>query len=114
LKDSSVGSNPTSSATILDSFVKAIIEKDMNMIVPHYLMSSYLYYHEDTQYISDGMFDWICSLLRDNWENISHFHKHLILKECLSAGTGFYLKKEDFPLRTIGAAFKIMQKDYYA
>jgi hypothetical protein len=33
----------------------------------------------------------------DNWDNISHRHKHLVDKESLTAGTGFDVEFNRFP-----------------
>lgn len=62
-----------------------------NMRVPYYLMLSYLYYATDRSLVSDHVFDIMCkSLLRD-WDSITHQHKHLIDRDSLAAGTGYYL-----------------------
>lgn len=67
-----------------------------------FLMSSYLYYYEDKQVISDAEFDEICKNLLAGWEDFDHPHKHLITKEDLAAGTGFAIKK--YPLIVISSA----------
>jgi len=61
----------------------------INRLVPYYLMSSYLYYKEDKQ------------VLTDNWDSIEHMHKHLITKGDLTAGTGYAIKYTNM---IIGAA----------
>lgn len=67
-----------------------------------YLMSSYLYYHEDTQVLSDAEYDQLCKDLLAGWETFDHQHKHLVTKEDLAAGTGFGIRK--YPLILISAA----------
>ena len=62
------------------------------MLVPYYLMYSYLYYEKDSPIISDAEYDTICKRLHDEWDNIEHYHKHIINKEHLVAGTGYSLK----------------------
>jgi len=78
-----------------------IYDKNPNMLVPYYLMHSYLYYKEDSPIISDGEYDSICKRLHSEWDNVEHFHKHLIDKEMLIAGTGYTL---EYPNRVIDAA----------
>jgi len=62
------------------------------MLVPYYLMYSYLYYKKNESLISDNQYDNLCKDLLKNWDNINHIHKHLISKESLEAGTGYDLK----------------------
>ena len=66
--------------------------KNKNMLVPYYLMYSYLYYKKNESLISDNEFDDLCKDLLKNWDNINHMHKHLISRESLEAGTGYDLK----------------------
>ena len=63
-----------------------------NMLVPYYLMSCYLYYEKNVQVLSDQEFDTVCKRLLDEWDSVQHFHKHLITKQDLVAGTGYALK----------------------
>ena len=69
-----------------------IYDKNSNMLVPYYLMYSYLYYEKDSPIISDAEYDTICIRLDDEWDVIEHYHKHIIDKENLVAGTGYSLK----------------------
>ena len=69
-----------------------IYDKNSNMLVPYYLMYSYLYYEKDSPIISAAEYDTICKRLHDEWDNIEHYHKHIINKEHLVAGTGYSLK----------------------
>ena len=73
----------------------------INRLVPFYLMSSYLYYKEDRQVLTDEDFDRLAKRLLDNWDKVEHMHKHLISKEDLQAGTGYAIK---YTQRIINAA----------
>ncbi len=73
----------------------------INRLVPFYLMSSYLYYKEDRQVLTDEDFDRLAKRLLDNWDSVEHMHKHLISKEDLQAGTGYAIK---YSQRIINAA----------
>ena len=73
----------------------------INRLVPFYLMSSYLYYKEDRQVLTDEDFDRLAKRLLDNWDKVEHMHKHLISKEDLQAGTGYAIK---YSQRIINAA----------
>ena len=64
-------------------------EKNPNMLVPYYLMFSYLYYEKDVSLIEDTEFDKLCQTLLEKYDNVEHMHKHLVSKESLTAGTGY-------------------------
>jgi NAD-dependent DNA ligase len=74
---------------------KPIYYTNKNMLVPYYLMYSYLYYKKDISMITDEEYDRICKELYKEWKNIEHFHKPLINKEALLSGTGYTLKYPD-------------------
>jgi hypothetical protein len=93
----------------IDGDIRTLVESNPNMTVPHYLMSSYLYYHEDSHYISDGTYDWMCKYMMEHWDNINHVHKHIIDHEALMAGTGFYLGLNDYPTIVKNAAKGFMK-----
>ena len=77
---------------------------DINLTVPWYLMTSYLYYIEDVALLHDHQYDLLCEFMHKNWKHIKHRHKNCILQASLVAGTGFYLKKEDYPMIVVNAA----------
>lgn len=81
------------------------IELNSNLLVPYYLMSSYMYYINDVNMFKDWEYDDICKKLYDEWDNVEHRHKHLIDKDSLKAGTGYYLKEADYPEMTKSAAW---------
>ena len=61
------------------------------MLVPWYLMAAYAYYELDDSFLSDGMFDSMSKEMHAKWDDIEHFHKHLLTRTDLVAGT--YLGK---------------------
>ena len=67
-------------------------------MVPWYLMASYAYYKEDDPILSDAYFDNLAKRMLDAWDEIEHFHKHLITTIDLAAGS--YLG--DYPERVKG------------
>ena len=69
-----------------------IYKTNPNMLVPYYLMHSYLYYVMNEPIISDIEYDELCKELKDKWDSIEHYHKHLIDKQSLGAGTGYQLE----------------------
>lgn len=69
-----------------------IWEKNANMMVPYYLMLSYLYYEKNISLIEDTEFDQLCKNLLEKFDEVKHMHKHLIDKTSLEAGTGYDLK----------------------
>ena len=80
-------------------------------LVPHFLMHSYLYYIRLQSIITDAEYDKLCKRLSDEWEGVTHHHKHLIDREALRAGTGFYLKETDYPL--ISRCTALTLSDFY-
>ena len=66
--------------------------KNPNMLIPYYLMFSYLYYEKDIVLIDDGEFDQMCKNLYDKYDDLEHMHKNLVSKGDLTAGTGYGIK----------------------
>ena len=91
-----------------DTLCREAIERSPNLTVPWYLMTSYLYYHEDESLISDGLYDAMCKLMLDRWDEITHPHKHLIHKDALAAGSGFDIPKDAYPEIAKGAAIRLL------
>ena len=67
-------------------------KQNPNMLIPYYLMFSYLYYEKNISLIEDGEFDDMCKTLLEKLDSLTHMHKHLIKKESLTAGTGYDIK----------------------
>ena len=63
-----------------------------NMLIPYYLMFSYLYYEKNISLIDVAEFDGMCKTLLDKLDGLTHMHKHLVTKESLTAGTGYDIK----------------------
>ena len=83
-----------------------VYDRNSNMLVPYYLMYSYLYYVKDISLIPDTEYDIICKRLYNEWDKVEHFHKHIVNKEALIAGTGYQLK---YPERVKGAAIALKE-----
>lgn len=72
-------------------------------LVPYFLMASYLYYNINIESpMSDEEYDILCKRLYDEWDEIEHPHKHLIERDSLKSGTGYYINK--YPMMVMGAA----------
>lgn len=67
--------------------------------IARYLMCAYAYYEQDDPLITDHSFDMLAKYILQNYDSIQHFHKHLVTKEDLEAGT--YLG--EYPERVKGA-----------
>ena len=83
-----------------------IYNDNPNMLVPYYLMYSYLYYKKNESIVNDAEYDMICKRLYDEWNDIEHHHKHLVDRDSLIAGTGYYIKYDE---RIKGAAIALLQ-----
>lgn len=76
--------------------INRVLSKNNNMLVPYYLILSYIYYEQDDSIVSDSFYDETCAALRLHWHSVEHRHKHLIDKASLKTGSGYYLHRK-FP-----------------
>jgi hypothetical protein len=72
---------------MFDAHADEIIENNINMAVPYYLMASYAYYVQDDPIFSDGFYDSLAKKILDNWDTITHRHRDIINKDALKAGS---------------------------
>jgi hypothetical protein len=86
-----------------DSYIEGLLQGNRNLLIPHYLMHSWLYYECDLAVVSDGLFDKLCRDLLAEFPTLTHTHKHLVDPTALTAGTGFYLSGK-YPEIVKGAA----------
>lgn len=70
-----------------------------NRLVPAYLTASFLYYlhPEEEPIMSDELYDWVCKEIDDRWDEITHRHRDVIVRDDLRAGTAFSLRVHDYP-----------------
>lgn len=90
-----------------DGYALSLIEGNRNLLVPWYLMASYMYYCQDRPIITDALFDSICKRLDAEWDDIDHWHKVHVDRGSLSAGTCLKLES-DYPDRVKGAAWRLV------
>lgn len=90
-----------------DTHVRHLVTTNPNLLVPHYLMACYAYYVEDDPLLSDKLFDEMSRELLARWDDIKHWHKDLILRDDLVAGTGYAIK---YPERVRAAAQALRRK----
>ena len=72
---------------MLDDYAAEIFADNINMMVPWYLMAAYAYYKQDEPILSDAFFDAMGKTMLEVWDDITHYHKHLITVDDLQAGT---------------------------
>lgn len=80
---------PRASGLNADSYVLGLVGRKPNLLVPHFLIHSWLYYVADHPLIQDATFDHLVLQLDARWEVIEHRHKALIDRSLLKSG--FYL-----------------------
>jgi len=95
---------------MFDDFCLKITANSVHMLVPWYLMASYAYHQLDNPIISDTCWESLCQRLYEEWDNVDHMHKHLIQREALQAGTGFYISNESYPTMVKGAVGHLLKK----
>ena len=93
---------------MLDDHAAKIFAKNINMMVPWYLMASYAYYNQDDAIFSDGFFDEMGKTMLACWDDIEHFHKEHITVDDLQAGTFL----GEYPTRVEGA-LQSLREAYY-
>ena len=72
---------------IFDKHCGDLIDDNINMTVPWYLMAAYAYYEQDRPILSDSYYDRLANKMLKDWDNVEHVHKELISKDMLEAGT---------------------------
>jgi hypothetical protein len=92
---------------MLDDHAAQLFAKNINMMVPWYLMAAYAYYKEDDPILSDTFFDSMAKTMLAVWDDIEHYHKHLITVDDLEAGS--YLG--EYPSIVEGALDNIRPKN---
>ena len=102
LKKKRVASGPIAEKAFWDT-----TDKNINMLVPWYLMAAYAYYEQDDPILEDATFDRCAKTMSDHWDTIKHPHKDLITKEMLHGGT--YIG--EYPSMVKGAVNQI-RKDF--
>ena len=91
--------------------VSEAVKANPEMLVPWYLILSFLYYQADIALVPDAVYDAICEELAWTTRPLKHRHARLINREALFAGTGFYLSYRDYPGIVIGAASQLAKAD---
>lgn len=79
-----------------------------NLLVPWYLMMSYLYYVRNVQVIPDTTYDLLCKRLLDEFDSVEHQHKHLADTESLYAGTAYSIK--EYPTIVKSSAMMLVER----
>lgn len=65
-----------------------------------YLMASYCYYQRDMSPLTDDAFDLLCKRLQTAYDSIlDDPHAHLVDRDELEAGTGYYIPEASYPNR---------------
>lgn len=77
----------TTRDNLLNNYFYKQVKNNINLAVPLYLIAAYAYYIEDNPLITDDCFDWLAKLLKDHWEEITHYHKKYLSLDDLNAGT---------------------------
>jgi len=90
-----------------DEITRKVCGDGPNMLVPYFLMASFAYYELDNPFLTDACYDWLCGELDRQWDRVEHFHKHVVERDSLRAGTGFNLSGK-YPLRVQFAAAQLM------
>jgi len=89
------------------------VRENKNALIPWYLTASWAYYWLDDPILSDVLYDSLCRQLLTEWESVDHYHKHLIDKSWLEAGTCL-LSKPLYPERVKSAVeFRLLNPGWF-
>mgnify|MGYP000459160394 FL=1 len=91
----------------LDQVCIQIVDDNVNMTVPWFLMAAYAYYEMDEPILSDAQFDRLCKLMLKRWDDIEHHHKELISLDNLKAGSyiGHYPNRVQGAIKNLKEAY---------
>jgi len=79
-------------------------------IIRQFLVHSFLYYHLDESIISDSEYDKICvQCLKSN----HHLYKDIIAKSLGTEGSGFAIKRKEYPPEIISSALHLLYQEKY-
>ena len=93
---------------MLDKHAKKIFDENINKMIPYYLMASLAYYEQADPIFSDAFYDEMAKTILERWDDIEHYHKNLIKKDDLIAGS--YLG--EYPSIVEGALASLRDKYY--
>lgn len=85
------------------------IGSEPNVMVPWYLMLSYLYYQVDICLVPDEDYNKLCVKLQEALPSITHRHSHLVDEDSLRAGTGYAITA--YPGIAVSAASRLAIED---
>ena len=88
------------------------VGENPNAAVSWWLILSKAYYVDGLTLVPDAIFDSINRSLLENYDEITHAHKHLISKEALGAYSGFNIPREKYP-RVVNNSLIDLLKDYH-
>lgn len=94
----------------MEQKIQNLIDSNVNLVVPWYLMLSYGYYILNETIVSDTFFDNLSKIFLNNFNEIKHRHKALISEDDLKAGTLYYLRENDYPLLVRSAYNQVVYK----
>jgi DNA ligase-like protein len=99
--------------TDMSAWSAASLEKPWSFQVNVLLISSYLYYQMRTQILSDENFDQLCAHLLKHFDEVmasNVWHKILLSRDALRAGTLFDLKESGYPLIISTIAYDLLRR----
>ena len=81
-------------------------DRELNLLVPYYIMMAYRYYEKDDPMVSDRLFDLTAKKLLKHWDGITHMHNDYLNTDMLEAGT----YSGEYPSMAIGACYAVPNK----
>lgn len=96
----------------LDKELVDATDRNVNQMIPWYIISAYAYYEEDDPILSDAAFDKLSKKMIEAWDTIEHYHKEYVTLDNLRyrTYTGEYPKRIKGGLDSLRDAYKIGMK----
>ena len=93
---------------MFDEHARQLIDANINMTVPYYLIASFAYYVEDDPIFTDAFYDSLAKQILNNWDTITHWHRDVLSKDALAAGSflGEYPSIVQGALKSLRASIK--------
>ena len=82
---------------------------DLEEKIEKYLVYSYAYYLYDMQPVHDCVFDQLCVDLKGKIDGYDGKYRDLVDEDAMSAGTGFHIRREQYPQEIIDKAQEYLE-----
>ena len=92
-----------------------MITLNLDCLVRRFLVHSFLYYQLDESIIGDHNYDQICVQLKEAVKGQDKYlHQNIIEKSLGAEGSGFSIRKKEYPPEIVSTAFHLLYQDKFS